>query len=129
MTWPWISPASGTSFVYAFCGNLLSSNCSSISAYSLSFESLFLVPFTSLLLTAAERQCGFTGETPAFFFFSFPAVGISSLWFVLQTHRAANLRWQTSPIKIKAVSDTGSQHCENLTEAEDLNVDPSVFQV
>lgn len=57
----------------------------------------------------------------------FPAAGVSSIWIMLQTSPAAHLRWQTSPIKFKAMSATGSQHCENPTGAKDLNVDPTVF--
>lgn len=111
MTWPWISPVSGSNFSFVFCGNRngcekrasrLSSTSSSISAYSSSFESFFLAPFISLLLlTAAECRCGFTRETRAC---GTPSVAVSSVWLILQISPTADLQWQTSPLKIKAVS-------------------------
>ena len=57
----------------------------------------------------------------------FPAVGVSSVWFMLQTSPTADLQWQTSPIKIKAMSATVSQHRKNPAGAKDLNVDPTVL--
>lgn len=95
MTWPWISPVSGSNLSFVFCGNRnrcetrasrLSSTSSSISAYSSSFESFFLAPFISLLLlTAAECRCGFTRETRAFFQWQSPPCGLFFKLVQLQT--------------------------------------------
>ena len=110
MTWPWIFLVSGNSFAYVVYGNrsgcktrasFLSSNCSIIPAYSLSWKFLLGSIHTPPPLCSWMQVWVYWGDTSLF-----PAVRVCSVWFMLQTSPTADLKWQNSPIKSKAVSAT-----------------------